>query len=417
MQRLLGPLFSFHPLRTGWLVGAFVVAVVVAGLGCPPPVTPCPFGADGPGEPDCTFPWEDSCAASAEGCVAGSSALCDVNDGAVVPRDACDVCGCSGADACVAATAADFGEFSVCLSADVREGERDAAIVDSGLDDNDYVALIQNILRNPAAAMTRGEASARWRARRAADPRHSVLAVGEDEAGVADRFLAPLVDGSFGKVQREATCADVKPGLLEAKDDGVVLVADASAVAESTCLYPGIFPRCVPPSLAACAASVGVVADVVVVMGKATVVATDNALLRKATRSNRTQWIDRINDNTGVFIGTFSQPAQSRFADEDNGVEVRFVVDADERVVFVVVTGAFAQPLQLRAFRDMLSDGLVDAFMQEFDITPNDCEFDVVAGDPAEEDRVEVNCQKNGAGITGIISASLPPSTLQLSRP
>lgn len=406
------PFFS-HPA----LLPCVLASAVVVGLGCPPPVTPCPFGAEGPGEPDCVFPWEDGCEASAEGCIAGSSVLCDVKDGAAVPRDACDVCGCSGADACVATTAADFGEFSVCLSADVREGERDAAVVDSGLDDADYVSLMQNILRNPAAAMTRGEAIARWRTRRAEDPRHSLLAIGEDEAGIAERLLAPLVDGSFGKVQGEGSCADVTAGLLEAEDDGTVLLADASAVTESTCLYPGIFPRCAPPSLAACAASVGVVADVVVVIGKSTIIATDNALLRKATRSNRSQWIDRINDNTGVFTGALSQPAQSRFADEDNGVEVRFVVDADERVVFVVVTGAFAQPLQLRAFRDMLSDGLVDAFMQEFDITPNDCEFDVVVGEPAEEDRVEINCQKNGAGITGFISESLPPSTLQLSRP
>jgi hypothetical protein len=412
--RLLGYIAAVRAAFCSFVV--VVVVVVVAGcVEDPPPDEGCPFGGDA--SAGCAFAWQDACAGSDEdGCVGGSAVKCDVDDATAVPTYDCHACGCGGTDACV-----DVSDIAVCLSADEREGARDEAVVDDGLDDEEYVALFRKLLRDPAV-MTRDEAVQRLRERRAEDPRRSVVLVGTDAGDGVNGFepfvFAEVDDGSFGDVHSEASCGDVDVGALEDANDGAVFVDDADAVTAATCRFPGVFPRCAPPSLASCAEAKGALPETFVIVGRPSIIALDNALLRKATRAGHDQWSVRLDAQLELFSDTFSHPPSPGLVDDVVSGEVRFLVDdVDEEVVFV---GAFAPvgPLQLSSFRLMWNDGIVGAFLLEHDITPDECAFEVFASEGDVVASVGVDCQKNGASITGaVVPGASDLSQLVLTAP
>lgn len=396
-------------------VVATVVSTVVVTLaaGCPPPETlppRCAFGASLDDDDVCGFVWDAQCAEVAEGgCIAGTSLVCA---GGALPVYDCAACACADGAACV-----DEGDVSVCESAAVREAERDDATIDDGLAEEDYVALFRAIL-DDTGAMTEAEMLDRLRARRAEDPRRANVVVGVDDVSDADQVVAGLFDGSFGGVKSDGGCGDVTGDVLDSATGGEVVIADVDAVSEGTCLQPGVFERCAPPSLSLCAEAKGANAEAVVVVGAARQRAVELALLRNATRSNRDQWGVQISGAIGLYDEVFFRPAAPKFFVDALEGEVRFSVDAgDDRLVWVVVP-VHGGGLILATFGLMVSDASIDAFLETHDITPSQCTFVVNASGDDVVETVDVDCAKNGARITGQVAPTVnDTSGLVLSAP
>ncbi|MDP2345412.1 MAG: hypothetical protein Q8O67_30995 [Deltaproteobacteria bacterium] len=387
--------------RTRSVVVVVVVLACLATLaGCPidepPPPAQCPDGQRG--DP-CAFPWEAECAdVDAAGCVAGSPTRCDLGDVSLLPAYDCETCGCSGAEACVP-TALDG---SLCLSADAREGERSDDVVDDGLEDADYVGLIQ--LLHGLDALTLADTLQRLQNRRAEDPRRSVVVLGSDEAGLAS-IVPGFFDGSFGGVVAADTCENLEAGLLP--DDGQVLVTAADAATDVTCLHPGVFARCEFPSAAGCAQLAGLLPETLVILGPKTIGDVDNALLRHAARAGRDEWLTRFDAQLGLFSEVFLGTFEARFAHPTLPGTLRFLVaegliaEGRDDVVFGLFEDR-ASAAQLRTFRLMWVDANVQLFLIEHDITPSECTF--VVTPPAnddDDDEVDVDCAKNGARVSG----------------
>ncbi len=377
-----------------------VVVVVVAafiavlGLGCPaPPVAtpePCPPGQQG--EP-CAFPWEADCvdAAVDTGCVEGSPLRCDVDDSETLPAYDCDTCGCGAADACVVTSLG-----GLCLSADVREGERSALVVDDGLEDADYVALLERL--HGTDARTLDQILARLQERRAADPRRSIVILGSDEVELS-RIVPVFFAGSFGTVVASNSCENIGISLLPERSQVVVSAADRAT--EATCLHPGVFADCSFPAAAGCALLQGLLPETLVILGAKAIADVDNALLRHAARAGRDEWLARFDAELGLFSTVFLGSFEPRFAHPDLPGSLRFIIgENEEGGGGEVVFGLFENdpnPVQLRTFRLMWVNATVQQFLIEHDITPSDCAF---APDPAS-DGVDVDCNKNGASVSG----------------
>ena len=371
-----------------------VVVVVACCLGCPPdPPPPPPACPAGQGGEPCAFVWQEECAAAdLQGCLPASPVRCDIDDPAVLPAYDCETCGCADADACVPGP-----DGSLCLSADVREGQRDADVIDDGLEDADYVELLRR-LHDPTA-LTLDEVLERLRARRAADPRRSVVVVGSDEPEI-DSVVPALFAGSLGSVQSADGCANVEAGLLDDDDDGQVLVTAADRAHERTCLHPGVFARCVYPSVAGCAQLQGLLPETLIVLGRQAIADVDNALLRRAARAGRDEWLARFDAQLGLFSEVFLGVAEARFDHPAVPGSLRFIVEQDD-VVFGLLEDR-PDASQLRTFRLMWVNASVQQFLIEHDITPSECVFVVTPAASNDDDAVvDVDCNKNGARASG----------------
>ena len=379
---------------------AFCVGVVIvcaAGVGCPvddpPPADPgCPAGQSG--DP-CAFPWEATCDGVVDdGCVAGTPTRCTVNDPAAVPAYDCSTCGCASLQACV-----DTGVGDLCLDADVREGERDDDVIDDGLQDEDHLALFRRLHENDALSLD--DVLQRLALRRAADPRRSLVVLGSDEPDVA-ALVAPFFDGNFGAVvAADDACSDVDVGLLP--NDQRVLTTAADRATDVTCLHPGVFARCTFPSVAGCAVMAGLLPETIVLLGRTAIGDVDNALLRRAARAGRDEWLPRFDAELGLFSEVFlNNEGDGGFAHPDLPGTLRFIVDDDhDDVVFGVFEGVVTAA-QLRAFRTLWVNANIQQFLTVFDITPSQCTFDVAIDDSgAGDDVVDIDCSKNGARISG----------------
>ncbi len=426
-----------------WSLCVVVVGVLVATSGCPqpdPPIDePCPFGtsrpdlAGGAEQASCVFPWQGACAGADDdsGCLPGSPARCG-DDARLPPVYDCATCGCADSEACVVIDGADeVNPLKQCQSADVREGERSEERIDDGLvDDESYVGLFRRIL-DDRDALTRDEAIDRLRARRLDDPRRSLIVVGSDE-GDTDDVLAPLFDGSFGDVGADVGCDAVDAlgaaPLLTDDDNGRVNVSARDVADDAGCLFAGVFARCEFPSVAGCATARGILPETVVLLGQRAILDADNAMLRKATRANREQWLPRIEAQLTLFFGVFQRSVDDRFFVDDVDDFMLFVVDeARPELVFALDIakreGASVTPAQLRAFRALWTDAPIQQFLTVHDITPDECLFDVVLGAPVRDggrndDVVRVDCQKNGASVVGpVLLATDDTSGVVLSAP
>lgn len=402
---------NLRPSLVSFIVG-LIVALVVALAGCPlPPAPPprCPAGqvlVDG----RCAFAWEDACAAaSASGCVLASATRCDVDDVGAIPAYDCETCGCGAADACVGTAAG-----SLCLSADVREGERSGPLIDDGLDDAAYVSLLRLLLSREA--LTLRQVLRRLQERRAEDPRRSIVVLGGDAAEIS-RVMPVFFSGSFGLVRTADDCSDVDGGLLP--DDQTVLLSAIDGAHEATCLHPGVFGRCEFPSVAGCAVLAGLRPESFVLLGAKTIADVDNALLRHAARAGRDQWLARFDAELGLFAEVFLSAADERFAVVAGSGNLRFVIDADrDDVVFGLLVNN-PNPAQLRTFRLMWADASIEQFLTVHDITPSQCSFVVTtAAAAADDDEVDVDCEKNGARISGhVVLLTNDLSDLTLAAP
>lgn len=390
-----------------------IVVVVLAGLGTaacfddpPAEPDPCPVGARRAADDDaCVFPWDAQCA-GVVGCLPASPYRCsDASESP--PRYACEECGCSGGDACVeVGFTDDLQQVHQCLSGAVREGERSDERIDDGLQTDDgYVDLYRRILAAPAA-LTLDELVARARERRDADViRKDTLVIGSDEDDTGD-LLAPFFDGSFGDVGDADGCSGVGGNNLT--NAGRVAVSARDRADDAGCLFPGVFARCEFPSTAGCATAVGRLPDSLLLLGPQAILDADNALLRKATRANREQWLVRIENQLALFSTVF-RPVQGDRFDVDPGDaggfrgQLMFLVDEGrDDLVFGLALPEVVSAAQLRTFRLMWVDATTQQFLTAHDITPDECTFvvlDVAAGEPV--DRVDVDCAKNGARVVG----------------
>ncbi len=396
----------------------FFACVVVdgLGLGCPaedpPEPAPCPYGQVGAGDDDCRAAWADSCVdVDDAGCIADSPIRCDVDDAFAVPASDCVACGCGGTDACVDVD----GAGPLCLSAAVREGERAADVIDDGLAAADYLGAFNRALAG-TAVQTRAQWLADVRARRDADPRRAVVVVGSDEDNTA-AALAPLFDGAFGDtvtVDDAARCDAGDVDVRAADDDGVVAVAARDAASDATCLLPGVFARCTFPSAASCAAARGLLPETVILLGARALGDVERALLSAAARAPRNQWLVRIEDQISEFDAVFLRVPGAAFAVDDVAGRVVFVADAAAAEVVYAVHVDDVAPRVLRAFRSLVADGRIDAFLTTHDIVPASCTFDVDAS--GDVDVVTVACAKNGARVDGDV-VGIDASGIVLTAP
>ena len=339
--------------------------------------------------------------------MAASATRCDLDDATALPAYDCATCGCAGTDACVPTD-----EGALCLSAKVREGARSDDVVDDGLEDADYVGLIERL--HALDTLTLDQMLDRLDGRRAEDPRRSVVVLGSNEPNLA-AIVPGFFAGGFGSVVTVDTCENLEAGLLP--DDKQVLVAAADAAVDATCLLPGVFARCEFPAAAGCAVLQGLLPESIVIVGPRLIADVDNALLRHAARAGRDQWLARFDAELGLFSDLFLGTFEQRFAHPTLPATLRFVVDEDrDDVVFGLLEPQRVSPTQLRTFRLMWVSANVQLFLIEHDITPGECTFVVTVG--VDDDEVDVDCANNGARASGhVVLATNDLSGLTLAAP
>lgn len=260
---------------------------------------------------------------------------------------------------------------------------------------------------------------ARLRERREADPRRANVVVGASDNAIVASVVPDLIDGGFGDVVfGDGSCGDIDSAVLDAADAGHVVVAGTDAVSDASCLHPGVFARCVPPSLSLCAEAAGVDAEAVVIIDEETQRRVERAMLRNATRSNHDQWTVQIGGAIALYDQVFLRTAAPKFIIEGIDREVRFSVDAaDERLVWAMVDVPGGN-LQLLTFGLMVRSATIDGFLLTHDITPAQCAFDVTVPDGDAVAFVDVDCAKNGATIVGrVLPTESDTSGLVLTAP
>jgi hypothetical protein len=327
----------------------------------------------------CELPWEATCATA--GCIEDGPLQCS-DDATVPPKADCAACGCPNDGACLQ---------GVCVDADVREEARDDDLVSDLLDDEDYVALLRLITRAPAIPLA--EARRRLDARRLADPRRIVRVIGVDRID-GEGGGGELLDGSSID-PADAICSSWlnQNGLYPERRQQLSVPVDQ--VDDVTCRYPGQFSRCQLPLIGGCVAASGRSAERLLVVGTAAYQDVDDALLRHAVRSSRNQWLVRFDDVASLYSDAVSVLADDRF--DDAGRQVRVVVDDSDGVWWIHAPPIDARPHQTLSFRALWADAQTRAFIEDEDMLPTDCRFEVGAG-------IMVECQRAGARLTATMS-------------
>ena len=369
-------------------------------------------------------------------CLAEGPLRCvdDVNP----PEARCEDCGCPGVLACVDGN----NDDAVCASAATREAIRDADFVPPDLADGDYVALYETLLATERAD-TVADLKATLETLATEDSRRRVVVLGRppetlQQTESASAFAAlqvalgddddTLGDATGGAAGAAGDRVDERVTLENARGQGCAglasavrtieipaagkirlafAVGDLDDASDAMCAFPGSIPRCVLPHRAACLARGGAIPSTVVFVDDAIFIPRlDQALLSTLARINRSQWEQRLDAGVDVVAGhLLDRTPQPRFR-FDGGAEVRVVSLAntdDGGAVFVawrVLEGL--RPRALLAFRILWKDGVHRQFLEDHDLTPQECVLS--SSSSSSKELVSIACiASDGARFDGVV--------------
>jgi hypothetical protein len=333
----------------------------------------------------CVTAWNDICVAP--GCAPTQPLLC-IDDVRAPPAYDCAQCGCADGGACIDA---------VCVSADVREQERNDDVVSDLLDDEDYVALLRLLTRGRARSVT--DMNPILVQRRQLDARIVHRLMGDDavDGHIGAEGLLDGRDVSANGESRDDICAALRAESGLAPLTRLQASLPVDQVDDVTCLHPGVFARCQPPAVAGCAFAAGRSAERFLVVGQQAYQTVDDALLRHAVRSARVQWITRIDDVVARYNDATAIVPTAAFVDPNTNREVRVVADAQEGVWWVLIVPVDSAPHRLLSFRALLAQATSRTFLENNDMLPTDCTFRVSAG-------IDVVCERAGARLQATLT-------------